>query len=246
MIMKSLLDRNSPIPLYYQLKELIVELIENGSFRSGTPLPTEARLTEVYQISRVTVRHAMDELEHDGIIYRIAGKGTFIIRNKVKGELSRMTSFSEDMQALGDSVSSKILEFKEIPPPPSIAERMSISVNTRLIYINRLRLVEGLPIAINISYLHLPIGISITRTELEQTGSLWSLLESKGLPLRVVKRTIEAIAADSERARLLSMPAGAPLLLVEGITYTDAHFPVEFHQVINRGDRYKYSISQSR
>ena len=240
------LNRQSPIPLYHQLKEYLIERLENGDFPIDEPLPTEMEIIKQFTVSRATVRRAMQELEFDGYIQRLPGKGTFILRTKLKRGLSRLNSFTEDMAERGQVVTSKLLHFDVRQPPAQIAEKLKISADYSVLYIYRLRLADAIPMALNISYLHLPDGVSIERSELEMTASLWSILEQKNIHLIEADKSIEAIAADEERARLLAMPVGAPLLLVEGIVYTTGHVPVEYHQVISSGERYKYSLHLDR
>jgi len=240
------LDRRSPIPLYHQLKVSLVQRVEEGVFSLGEPLPTEVELTETYGISRATVRRAMQEIEHDGYIYRVPGKGTFIIRTTVKRGLSRLSSFSEDMRERGLSLTAEILDFHTLPAPEHIADMLQVEPEQPIVYINRLRYSEKFPIAINISYLNLPDSIIIAENELERKGSLWALLEDKGVPLITVDKTIKAILANEDNAKLLKISIGAPLLLVEGVLYTTNQVPVEYHRVISSGDRYTYSVHLER
>ncbi len=245
-IISQILDRSSPIPLYHQLKEVLLHNIHNNVYPVDQPFPTEAQMVEDFDVSRVTVRRALQEMEHEGYIHRIPGRGTFIIRKKVSRELSRLTSFTEDMQARGQTVTTRVLEVSRVEARSTEAEKLGVPLGTPLTYIYRLRLVDREPIAINFSYLNLPPGIEITEAELMQTNSLWALIQSKKVPLLEADKTIEAIVADRHQARLLQISVGAPLLVVEGIVYATNHSPVEYYQVISRGDRYKYAVHQAR
>ncbi|NPV86675.1 MAG: GntR family transcriptional regulator [Anaerolineae bacterium] len=241
-----MLDRASPVPLYHQLKQQLMEHFESGVFPIDKPIPTEIELAAKYQVSRATVRRAMHEMEHGGYIQRIAGKGTFILRTKINRQLTRMSSFTQDMQERGKRVTSQLLKFEYRLPPAHIAEFFDRTTEEKLLYIHRLRYADEMPIAINISYLKLPPGITIREEELTPTTSLWALLESKGVRLLETDKTIEATLANEERAALLQIAVGTPLLVVEGIAYTINHVPVEYAQVINSGERYKYSIHLER
>ncbi len=245
-IVSPTLDHNSPIPLYQQLKEILIERIRSGVFTLDQPFPTEAQIVKEFDVSRVTVRRALQEMVQEGDINRFPGRGTFIIHKKVNRELSRLTSFTEDMQARGQTVTTKVLEVSFVEAGPVVAEKLGVQPGARLLYVNRLRLVDQDPIAINFSYLNLPQKVEISKEELMQTNSLWALLQSKEVPLLEADKTIEAVAADKHRASMLQVPQGAPLLVVEGIVYTNNHIPVEYFQVISRGDRYKYAVHQAR
>jgi len=242
----STLDRSSPVPLYHQLKQLLAQYLEGGAFKPGSPLPTEAELVTSYQVSRITVRRAMHELARDGHIYRVPGKGTFIREPKIDRGLTSLTSFTEDMQGRGLMLTSKLLDFRQEPASVSVAEKLELEAGAPVWFIHRLRLTDQRPIALNLSYVRLPPHVSITASELKERGSLWSLLESKGVALVEGYKTLEAIPAEPEHADLLQSPVGAPLLLVEGVVYTHGHAPVECYRVINRGDRYKYHIYLKR
>jgi GntR family transcriptional regulator len=240
------LNRKSPIPLYFQIKLKLLERIENGEFAVGKLLPTEMELMSKYSVSRATVRRVMQDLEKDGFINRTAGKGTFVIRSKINRELTHLTSFTEDMKHLGKNVSSKILKFQIISAQEPISEKFGLPLGSPLLYISRLRNVDGEPIAINISYLNLPENIQISKQEVDEAGSIYALLERKGIPPMESDRTLEAIEANEERARILNIQVGSPLMMVEGLVYTYNEFPVEFHQVISIGKRYKYSLHLQR
>lgn len=240
------LDRHSPVPLYYQFKQHILERFENDEFPYGHPIPPEMDLVKDYQISRATVRRAMQEMEQDGYINRISGKGTFVLRTRVKRGLTRMSSFTEDMHERGQEVISKVLDSGWKVPPPYIAEQFRIAPEEALLHIYRLRLVDNLPIALTQSFMKIPESVSITIDELRTAVSLWSLLDHKGLILIESDKVIEAILANEERAKLLEIPVGAALLQVEGMAYTTNHIPVEYSVVINSGERYKYMMHLER
>jgi GntR family transcriptional regulator len=114
------------------------------------------------------------------------------------------------------------------------------------LYLFRQRLVDEVPIALNVSYIRLPADVCVSEGELAANTSLWSLLEFKGIRLIETDKVISAILADEEYAPLLNVPVGVALLMVEGLVYTINHVPVEFSQVISLGDRYKYSVHLNR
>ncbi len=240
------LDRHSPVPLYYQFKQNLLERFENDEFPFGQPIPTEMDLVNEYGISRATVRRAMHEMEHEGYIHRLPGKGTFVLRTRIKRGLTRMSSFTEDMQERGQSVTSKLLDFSLKVPPSYIADQFGIVPDEPLLYVYRLRLADGSPIAINVSYVKLPAGVSISEKDVLAAVSLWALLEFKGLRLIESDKVIEAVLASEERAALLDVPVGTALLQAEGMAYTVNHTPVEYSLVISSGERYKYSVHLER
>jgi GntR family transcriptional regulator len=240
------LDRQSPVPLYFQFKQNLLERFENDEFPIGKPIPAEMDLVDEYGISRATVRRAMQEMEHEGYIHRLPGKGTFVLRTRIKRGLTRMSSLTEDKQERGQKVTSKLLDFSLQLPPPYIADQFGTGSHEPLLYVHRLRLADGSPIVINLSYIKLPAGVSISEKEVRAATSLWALLELKGLRLIESDKVIEAVLACDEHAALLDVPVGAALLQVEGMAYTVNHMPVEYSLVISSGQRYKYSLHLER
>ncbi|MDR3574333.1 MAG: GntR family transcriptional regulator [Anaerolineaceae bacterium] len=240
------LDHRSPVPLHTQFKQTLLERFENNEFPLGLPIPAEIDLARDYQISRATVRRAMQEMEHDGYIHRIPGKGTFVLRARIKRGLTRMSSFTEDMRERGQTVTSRVLDSGLKLPPAHISEQFHTQADEQLLYIYRLRLADDLPIVLSISYIHLPVSASIFEEELHACISLWSLLERKGLRPIESDKIIEAVLANEERAALLDVPVGSALLQVEGMAYTIDHIPVEYSQIVSSGERYKYSIHLER
>lgn len=239
-----IIDRRSSLPLYSQLKNILLNELEEGVYPPGSVFPTEMTMVDQYGLSRATVRQAIKELEHEGFLSRIQGKGTIVIRenNGLNRGLSRLTSFTEDMKAQGNVPATKILNFEVINPPARIAEKLNVSVTKEVIHINRLRLVNQVAVALNTSYVNLPSDICIIREDLERTVSLYALFEMKKIPLIESDKTIEAISANTEEAKLLGVPTGNPLLKVEGVVFTINHQPLEHHVVISRSDLYKYSL----
>jgi GntR family transcriptional regulator len=240
------LDHRSPVPLHLQFKQTLLERFENNEFPLGCPIPAEIDLARDYQISRATVRRAMQEMEHDGYIHRISGKGTFVLRTRVKRGLTRMSSFTEDMRERGQKVTSRLLDSGLKLPPAYISEQFHAQADEPLLYIYRLRLADDLPIVLSISYINLPADLSISEEELRACISLWSLLERKGLRPIESDKIIEAVLANEERAALLDVPVGSALLQVEGMAYTINHIPVEYSQIVSSGERYKYSVHLER
>jgi len=239
-----IIDRRSPLPLYIQLKEILLQELDDGRYPPGATFPPEMSLVDQYGLSRATVRQAIKDLEHEGYISRIQGKGTIVLREKssLKRGLSQLTSFTEDMKAHGYETTTKILNYDVGVAPHRITKLLQIPEQQPIIHINRLRVVNKIPVAINTSYVNLPEGVCMNREDLERTVSLYSIFEMKMIPLIESDKTIEAISANEEQANLLGIPIGNPLLKVEGVVFTLNHQPLEYHLVISRSDMYKYSL----
>lgn len=240
------IDRNAPAPLYSQLKEVLLTLIQEGVFQTGSPIPTERELEERFQVSRITVRRAIDELAREGYLTTQQGKGTFVAQTKIQRPLTRMKSFSSATAAEGHQPGSQLLSLRHERAGQRIAPLLKITEGDWIWVVERLRLADNEPIGISLVYLNLPPDISLTPLELQQEMSLWSLLEKKDIILTHAEETIQAVAANQEQAELLKVEVGFSLLFVEGTVFTNHQIPVEYHRIFNRGDRYKYTVHAVR
>jgi GntR family transcriptional regulator len=236
------LNRNLPTPLHSQLKEALLALIKNGQFREGDLIPTENEIGQSFNVSRITVRRAISELAREGYLTARQGKGTFVTRPKIERPITLMRSFSTATASGGHKPGSSLLALRHDRAGEYIAAALKIRPNDWVWVIERLRLIDDEPIGISTIHLFLPTHLSLAPFELEEDLSLWTILEKKGLILARAEETVEAVAANEQQAQLLQVETGAPLLLVEGIVYTDHAAPIEHHKVFNRGDRYKYLI----
>ena len=241
-----MLDRNSPVPLYHQLSEQLLGQILDGHLQPRDAIPTERELIETYAVSRITVRRAMAELESRGFVQREQGRGTFVRPPQVHRLASRLTSFSEEIAARGMVPGAQLLAFRKEPATGRVAHELQIEAGAPVWMIERLRSADSEAIVVNVSYLHLPEHVQVTEEEVKAEVSLWALLGRKGIPMVEARRTIEAIAADDREAGFLHVAVGSPLLLVEGVVYTQNSVPVEFYQIIGRADRYKYQLHVTR
>jgi GntR family transcriptional regulator len=221
-------------------------MLEEGQFREGDLIPTEREIGEQFQVSRITVRRAIDELVREGYLVTQQGKGTFVARPKIERPMTQMKSFSSATVDEGHQPGSRLLTLRHEKAVGHVASVLNVDQSDWIWVIERLRLVDEEPIGVSIIYLHLPPDLSLTPAELEQEVSLWSIIENKGITLSKSEETIQAIVAGEEQAALLQVEVGFPLLLVEGIVYTEQTAPIEYHQVFNRGDRYKYIIQTVR
>ena len=141
------LDKDVPIPLYFQLKEIIEEKITSGQLEPGDLLPSERELSDRYNISRPTIRQALQELVNEGLLYREKGKGTFVAKPKIKyGFIQRLTTFYEDMERKGYKLKTKIRKQEIREAPKRIAEKLNLKTDNKVIFLDRVRYIEEEPI----------------------------------------------------------------------------------------------------
>jgi len=239
------LDRSSPLPLYYQLKEIFRSWIISGRFDVHNKFPSESELQKMFSVSRMTIRRALSELVDEGFLIREQGRGSFVVQPRVQSSLRRLTSFSEDMQMRGLTTQSVILSF-QVLKDSEVATQMGIAKDEELVQLRRLRLVEGEPVAIQNAFIRRRFCPDIVTRGLID-GSLYKTLENVyGLRLGRAIQTVEAKPADDYEANLLKMKTGQPVLLLERLTYLSSGEPLEYVRSSYRGDRYRFIVELVR
>jgi GntR family transcriptional regulator len=240
-----MINKSSPIPIYYQLVELIQKQIENGGLKPGEALPSEREYAEKFQISRMTARQALTQLENNGFIYRIRGKGTFVAEKKIEQPLHGLTSFTEDMTARGMKPSNQLLHFEVIPANLHIANQLQIKEYGPVYEIKRIRLADDMPIALETTY----ISANLIKGLTEQivTHSIYAYMEEQ-LSLKIDNgdQTIESSLADPIEAQYLHIQPGSPVMVIQRNTFLQDGTPVEFVRSSYRADRYKFMIHMQR
>jgi GntR family transcriptional regulator len=247
MQVKRMIKKNSPIPIYYQLGEIIKDLIEKGELKPGDSLPAEREYAEKFQISRMTVRQAFTELVNDGYLHRIQGKGTFVAERseKIEQTLRGLTSFTEDMKVRGLKPESRLINFEIIPATKLIADQLGIQEYGPVYEIKRIRLADDEPMALETNYISANFIKGLTEQIVNQ--SLYSYIEDQ-LNLRIdhASQVIESSIANQLEADYLKIQSGAPVMLIQRNTFLKDGTPVEFVKSSYRADRYKFMIQMNR
>lgn len=235
----------SAVPMYRQLAEILRGRISAGEVLSGDKIPSEVRLSENFGISRITVRQALAQLENDGLLQRVPGKGTFVRDNTARVErLTRLSGFGENMSALGRTVGYRTLSAGELSVDAEVAGRLQ-SADGRAYVIRRVLLTDGKPVGMHVS--HLPVWLAardrrlFTREALDRK-SLYEAIEECGVGLHRGEETVEPGLADKDEAETLQMPEGNLLLRVNRITYDPGDQPVEYVLLTYRADSFTFRL----
>jgi GntR family transcriptional regulator len=242
------LDRSQDAsPLYRQLYRELLSLVE--TLKPGDRLPSERELIEMYQVSRITVHQALRDLSQTNQIVRLQGRGTFVSHPKVERRQPFLNSFTEDMRLKGHVPSSRLLRRAELEPAPDVQERLALEDGARTLYLERLMLADGQPIALH--YTHLVLALCTNADEWFSSaaleGSIYAILEQRcGHELREAEETVEAAVAGPAEAKQLDVPAGAPLLWIRRVTCLADGTPIENSTMLYRSDRYRLVMRSAR
>jgi GntR family transcriptional regulator len=242
--MNNRLERNIPVPLYYQIFEILEKEILEGDYKPGDYFATEMELQERFQVSRATVRKALEGLEANGLINRVTGKGILISPIKLVVDLPNLLSFSEEMEKRGMKPGTRLLGVEIIESPRTVCEALQLEQHSRALHIRRIRLGDEMPIVYMDSYLPENIGLTL---EDPFGGSLYELIHARtGRPVVEAKHIIEAATADEDIAAFLEVNEGFPLLLFRRIGYDPGGSPIVYETGFARADKYSYEIRLKR
>lgn len=238
--------KGGPIPLYYQLAELIRDRIRRGDLAPGDRLPPERELADTVGISRMTARQAVAFLVREGTLVVRHGVGTFVAEPKLTYDALHLLGFTEETTRHGEIVSSRVLAQSRGPASAPAAAALRLEPGAETVTLVRLRSAGDRPLLLETGVLPAARCPGLEREDLER-HSLYALLELRyGLRPRRARQTIEATLATAEEGDLLGVPTGAPMLLLEGVTSDDDDRPIERFKAIYRGDRLKLELESRR
>ncbi len=236
------LDKSHPLPIYYQLKELLREKIVAGEWQPGEMIPSERELSERYGISRMTARQALKELTTEGLLYREQGRGTFVAEPKIEQRLAKLTSFSEDMLSRGFQPGGRVLRQEMVSPSTLACRALGITPEQPVVLLERLRLAEGEPIALETSHLYFE-GVEGLLDEDFENSSLYNILREKYgvIPTRAEQQVGADLCSHREQ-ELFGIPEGSPVLRNKRIAFDQHDRPFEYTESAYRADRYVFQI----
>ncbi len=245
--MNEQIDFDSHVPYYAQLLDLLRADLRYGVWKPGDQLPGEHSLCDTYGVSRTVVRQALGEMESDGLITRRKGKGAFVTEPKIVESLAqRLTGFYQDMRERGHRPISQVLFQDVIPAPAKVARRLDIQAEEPVVYLRRLRFVQGEPFVLVSSYLPNSLCPGLEKVDFREQ-SLYSYLELHcGLVIVRGRRVIEAVGANAEEAKYLQVSVGAPLILLDSVSYGEDDMPIEYYHAAHRGDRSQFEVELVR
>jgi GntR family transcriptional regulator len=230
------------LPRYMQVMNYYIPLIKSGQLKEGDKMPTEEEICELFSISRITVRRALEGLQQGGYIYKQQGKGSFVTTKKTGFQLNHLKGFTEEMRALGKEPSSEVLSFEIQAPCEKVAEILGIDTSQRIYCLERLRLADGVPIAIE--RVHLPFYRFPTLRSANMKESLYEVLQYQfGCESYKGIQEIHAGLASEEEAKLLGIAPGCAVLHINRTTFEQEGVPYEYVESTYRGDQYQFTVT---
>ncbi|QKG24540.1 GntR family transcriptional regulator [Actinomadura verrucosospora] len=235
-----IVDRSSPVPLYYQLARQLEAAIQSGELTPGTRLENELEIAERCGLSRPTVRQAIQHLVDRGLLVRKRGVGTQVVLPEIRRPVE-LTSLHDDLAAAGQEPQTDVLEFGPVPADDTVAKQLGVAAGATVLRMRRTRHTGGEPLALLTNYL--PEGLlSVTADDLARHG-LYELLRASGVNLRIANQSIGARRATAEEARLLDERRGVPMLTMTRTAYDDKGTAIEFGRHVYRASRYSYALT---
>lgn len=225
-----------------QIYNYYIEQIESGALSEGDKIPTEENIGSLFNVSRITVRQALNELAQNGYIHKIHGKGSFVSAKRADMQLNRLIGFSEEMKAQGMRASTQLMDRQIISPSALVQQSLELEPNQKVYFFTRLRCADDVAMAVEKVYLPFHRFVGIDKEDL--TKSLYSLLHTKyECESSKAKQSIQAGISGAKEARLLNIKIGSPVLMIQRTTYEANGFPFEYVESVYRGDKYVFNVT---
>lgn len=235
------LNTSSFVPLYQQVKEYIIEKIDNDIWKPDDKIYSENKLYEMFDISRNTAKKAIEDLVQEGILYRVQGKGTFVSMPKIEQSLSAFYSFNQVLTQKGLKPRDVVLDIKIVEAPRKVLKELNLEKGAYVVTLQRLRYANDEPIILETSYLSKSLVNNVDKLRQVEDIPLYDILNTDfNITVNSAKETFEPILIREEEEFHLGVETGSPALLLERIAYDSARRPVEFCKSIVRGDRCKF------
>jgi GntR family transcriptional regulator len=236
----------SPLPLYAQIKDALRARILDGTYAPHSQMPSEYELCAMFDVSRITVRQALGDLQKEGLLFKLHGKGTFVSKPKAFQNVTSLQGFAEAMSSMGYEIVNQLRSVRFVKADRQVAARLDVPESSRVAEIHRVRLLNREPVSVEITWLPEALGKRIAGADLE-TRDIFLILENDcGVPLGHADVAIDAILADDDIAKALRVEEGSPVLRIERLTHDAKGKPIDFEYLYFRGDAFQYRLRIDR
>jgi GntR family transcriptional regulator len=236
-----MIDVESKLPLYFQLKESIKKMIVTGELKEGDLVPSERELSTEYNLSSTTVRRALNELVYENLLDRKPGKGSFVRMRRVQRDLRKVLSFTKNMEEMGLVPSAVVLGKRMVPAKTFVQESLGLTKGEPVLRLDRLRLANNIPMMLETRYIRVDLCPGIIDRDL--STSLWKLFEDayNQKPYRH-SQTLRILNISGRFAHLLRVENNFPVYFIKGVTYLQNGLAIECDESLYRGDKYEITF----
>jgi GntR family transcriptional regulator len=234
-----ILDRNSAVPLYYQIHQQLREQIQSGKLSPGQAIPSEHEISSRLGVSRMTARQAVKSLCDEGVAYSRPGLGTFVSGTKQEKTSTDLLSFTQEMRARGCRPGSRVLSFGRMAAEAEVAHALHLTPGARVFCLRRVRLADSVPMGVENSFLPLALYPGLLESFDPRRSLYQALAKRYGIRMTAADEVVEAALANAEQAKLLGIKQNAPVFRLTRVSYAQNGQPVEFVRSTYRGDRWK-------
>ncbi len=240
-----ILERSNPLPLYYQLKEVLKQQIRAGHLAPHTAIPSEPELVTQYHVSRATVRQALTELVHEGLLYRQHGRGTFVCEPRVQQQtVSELTSLSEELRRRGKNPGGMLFVSELVRGSQTVRTQLRLTDEEQVVRLERLRTADEVPIAYEVDYLPYPRAASIYQRAKEAAdGSLYGLMASEGMQPYIAEQSYKAGRASAREAELLRVSPDEVGIRLFCTAFDETGAPIEYTEAFYPDDVYDFRLT---
>ncbi|CAN7702386.1 MULTISPECIES: GntR family transcriptional regulator [unclassified Caballeronia] len=236
----------SAAPLYARLKEVLRARILDGTYAPHGQMPSEHELCAMFEVSRITVRQALGDLQKEGLLFKIHGKGTFVSKPKAFQNVTSLQGFAEAMSSMGYEIVNQLRTFRVIKADRHVASRLNVAEGSGVVEIHRVRLLNRAPVSLEITYVPEALEKRLANADLV-TRDIFLILENDcGLSLGHADVSIDAILADDEIGAALQVEEGSPVLRIERLTHCADGTPIDYEYLYFRGDAFQYRMRIDR
>ena len=236
----------SPQPLYVQIKDALRARIVDGTYAPYRQLPSEHELCVMFDVSRITVRQALGDLQKEGLLFKQHGKGTFVSKPKAFQNVTSLQGFAEAMSSMGYEIVNQLRSFRIVKANRHIAGRLQLPEGAPVAEIHRVRLLNREPVSLELTWLPEALGKRLANADLA-TRDIFLILENDcGVPLGHADVSIDAQLADDDIVTELRVDEGSPVLRIERLTHDADGTPIDYEYLYFRGDAFQYRLRVDR
>ena len=236
----------SPQPLYVQIKDTLRAQILDGTYAPHSQMPSEHELCALFGVSRITVRQALGDLQKEGLVFKLHGKGTFVSKPKAFQNVTSLQGFAEAMSSMGYEIVNQLRQFRFIKADRHLAGKLGLPEGASVTEIHRVRLLNREPVSLELTWVPEALGKRLSNADLA-TRDIFLILENDcGVSLGHADVSIDAILADEEIVDALRVEEGSPVLRIERTTHDAAGNPIDYEHLFFRGDAFQYRLRVDR